>query len=70
MTVLVCGDAVLVVVVVVGVVGAAAVVADLVSADAIAVWFWEGWVSVLACAAVGVLLSVALLLVLAVVLFV
>jgi hypothetical protein len=55
--------------VVVGVVGAAAVVADFVCADAVAVWFWEGWVSVLACVAVGVLLCVALgvLLVLAVV---
>jgi hypothetical protein len=43
------------VLVVVGVVGAAAVVADFVCADAVAVWFWEGWVSVLACVAVGVL---------------
>jgi hypothetical protein len=43
-----------VVLVVVGVVRAAAVVADFVCADAVAVWFWEAWGSVLACAAVGV----------------
>jgi hypothetical protein len=58
------------VLVVVEVVGAAAVVADFVCAAAVAVWFWEGWVSVLACVAVGALLCVAvgvLLLVLAVV---
>jgi len=55
-TVFVCGGAVLVVV---EVVGAAAVVADFVCADVVAVWFWEGWVSVLACVAVGVLLCVA-----------
>jgi hypothetical protein len=46
------------VLVVVGVAGAAAVVADFVCADAVAVWFWEGWVSVLACVAVGVPLVV------------
>lgn len=43
---------------VVGVLAAAAVVADFVFADAVAVWFWAGWVSVLACVAVGVVLSV------------
>lgn len=43
------------VLVVVGVLAAVAVVADFVFADAVAVWFWEGWVSVLACVAVGVL---------------
>lgn len=43
-----------VVLVVVGVVAAAAVVADFVFA-AVAVWFWAGWVSALACVAVGVL---------------
>lgn len=42
--------------VVVGVVGAAAVAADFVCGDTVAVWFWEGWVS--ACVAVGVLLLV------------
>jgi hypothetical protein len=47
------------VLVVVGVVGAAAVVADFVCADAVAVWFWEGWILVLACVAVGVLRCVA-----------
>jgi hypothetical protein len=64
---LVCGGAVLVVL---GVVGAAAVVADLVSDDAVAVEFWEGRVPVLGCVAVGVLLCVAVgvLLLLAVVL--
>jgi hypothetical protein len=54
-TVLVWGDAVLVVV---GVVGAAAVFADFVCADAVAVWVWEAWGSAFACAAVGVLLPV------------
>lgn len=44
--------------VVVGVVGAAAVVADFVCVDAVAVWVWEGWVSLLACVPVGVLLPV------------
>ncbi len=44
-----------VVLVVVGVDLAAAVVADFVCADAVAVWSWEAWVSVLACVAVGVL---------------
>jgi hypothetical protein len=48
------------VLVVVGVVGAAAVVADFVCADAVAVWLWESWVSVLACVAVGALLVVVL----------
>lgn len=38
--------------VVVEVVGEAAVVADFVCADAVAVLSWEGWVSVLACVAV------------------
>jgi hypothetical protein len=46
------------VLVVVGVVGAAAVVADFVCVDAVAVWVWEGWVSLLACVPVGVLLPV------------
>jgi hypothetical protein len=54
-TVLVWDGAVLVVV---GVVGVAAALADFVCADAVAVWFWEGWVSVLACVAVGVLTPV------------
>jgi hypothetical protein len=44
-----------VVLVVVGVDLAAAVVADFVCADAVAVWLWEAWISVLACVAVGVL---------------
>ena len=44
---------------VVEVVGAAAVVADFVCADAVAVWSWEDVVAVLACGAVGVLLCVA-----------
>ena len=39
----------------VGVLAAAAVVADLVCADAVAVWSWEGRVPVLACVAVGAL---------------
>ncbi|MGC2373732.1 MAG: hypothetical protein WA484_07645 [Solirubrobacteraceae bacterium] len=47
------------VLVLVGVVGAAAVVADFVCVDAVAVWVWEGWVSILACVAVGALLCVA-----------
>lgn len=34
---------------------AAAVIADFVCVDATAVWFWEAWVSVLACVATGVL---------------
>lgn len=55
-TVCVCvGLVLVVVVVVVGVDLAAAVVADFVCADAVAVWFWEAWVSVLDCVAVGVL---------------
>jgi hypothetical protein len=54
-TVLVGGDAVLVVV---GVVEAAAAVADFACADAVAVWFWEACGSTFACAAVGVLLAV------------
>jgi hypothetical protein len=53
---LVCGGAALVV----GVVEAAAVVADLVCAVVVAVRLWEGWVSVLACVAMGVLLCVAM----------
>jgi hypothetical protein len=44
-----------VVLVVVGVDLAAAVFADFVCADTVAVWFWEAWVSTLACVAVGVL---------------
>ncbi len=52
-TVLIWGDAVLVVV---GVVGVAAVVADFVCADAVAVWVWEVWGSIFACTAVGILL--------------
>ena len=44
-----------VVLVVVGVDLAAAVVADVVCADAVAVWFWEALVSASACVAVGVL---------------
>jgi hypothetical protein len=47
------------VLVVVGVVGEAAAAAELVCADAVAVGFCEGWVSVLDCVAVGVLLCVA-----------
>ncbi len=43
-----------VVLVVVGVDLAAAVVADVVCADAVAVWSREAWISVLACVAVGV----------------
>jgi hypothetical protein len=46
------------VLVVVEVVGAAAIVAGFVCAAAVAVWSWEAWGSVLACAAVGVLLPV------------
>lgn len=45
--------------VVLGVVGDAALVADFVCADAVAVWSWEDCVLVLACVAVGVLLCVA-----------
>ncbi len=43
------------VLVVVGVVDAAALVDDFVCADVVAVWVWEGWVSFSACVAVGVL---------------
>jgi hypothetical protein len=51
-TVLTGGDAVL------GVVDAAAAVADFACAEEVAVWFWEDWGSAFACLAVGVLLSV------------
>jgi hypothetical protein len=46
------------VLVVVGVVEAAAAVADFACADAVTVWFWEAWGSAFACVAVGVLLPV------------
>ncbi len=45
----------LVVLVVVGVAGAAAVLADSVCVGAIAVWFWECWIAGLVCVAVVVL---------------
>ena len=44
--------------VVVGVVDGAVVVADFACAEEVAVWFWEDWDSAFACLAVGVLLSV------------
>jgi hypothetical protein len=53
-TVFVCGG---VVFVEVGVAGVVAVV-DFVCSAAVAVWFWGGWVSCLACVAAGVLLLV------------